>query len=135
MGPEYYKRYPFFYNALKARYPDLILISNEHTEQQGLPTEITDEHYYDTPEFFCEERSRYDHYDRSLPAVFIGEFQAFQGKYTASLYAALCESMFMLGLERNPDVVKLATYAPMLQNVSYTAWYPDLIAFDNHRVL
>lgn len=133
MGPEYRRRYQKFYQALKKRYPDIIYVSNTHTENEGLVTEVVDEHYYDTPEFFAEDRRRYETYDRQGPKIFIGEYEAFQGSGIATLHAALCEAMFLFGAEKNQDVVALSAYAPLLQNVEYTSWYPNLIMFDNHR--
>lgn len=130
-GPDYLARYQKCYAALKEKYPNLIYISNTHTEAAGLPTEIVDEHFYDTPEFFAEACSRYDSYDRSGPGIFVGEFAVTAGA-PESLYAALGEAMFMVGLERNQDVVKLASYAPLLANPHYVSWTPDLIFFDNN---
>lgn len=133
MGPEYSRHYRKFYQALKHRYPDIIYISNTHTEEEGLVTEVVDEHYYDTPEFFAEDRRRFEAYNRKGPKIFIGEYEAFQGNGVATLHAALCEAMFLFGAEKNQDVVTLSAYAPLLQHVEYTSWYPNLIVFDNHR--
>lgn len=131
-GEEYFWRYKKFYNALKAKYPQIKYISNTHTEHDGLPTEIADEHYYNMPEFFAENMHLYDGYDRNGPNIFLGEYAVTVGK-TATLHCALAESMFLLGVENNQDIVTTTAYAPLFQNVHYTAWYPNLIAFDNHR--
>ncbi len=133
-GPEYFKRYEKFYQVLKAAYPDVIFISNSHTEQQGLPTEFVDEHFYSTPEFFMENADRFNTYDRNGPEIFIGEYAVNGGNTIASMECALAEAVFLTGVERNQDIVKLTAYAPLLHNVNYTAWKPNLIAFDNHRV-
>lgn len=131
-GEEYHWRYKKFYDALKARYPHIKYISNTHTEREGLPTEIADEHYYNTPEFFAENTHKYDSYDRTGPEIFVGEYAVTVGQ-TATLRCALAESMFLLGVENNQDIVTTTAYAPLFQNVNYTAWYPNLIAYDNHR--
>ena len=132
-GEEYFCRYKKFYDALKEKYPQIRYISNTHTEHAGLPTEMADEHYYDTPDFFAENTHFYDSYDRSGPEIFVGEYAVTVGK-TATLYSALAEAMFLLGIEQNQDIVTATAYAPLFQNVNYTAWYPNLIAYDNHRV-
>jgi len=133
-GPEYNWRYKKFYDALKAAYPDVIYISNTHTERDGLPTEYADEHYYDAPEFFLENDNRFDSYDRSGPKIFLGEYAVNGGNTIASMECALAEAVFLAGVERNQDIVKLTAYAPLLQNSDYTAWKPNLVVFDNHQV-
>jgi len=132
-GPEYNERYEKFYRELKALYPHLKFISNTHTERDGLPTEIVDEHFYNTPEFFAENMDRYDSYPRSGPEIFVGEFAVTSGGYNARLRAAVAEAMFMVGLEKNQDIVKLASYAPLFENVHYKSWDPNLLVFNNHQ--
>lgn len=133
-GPEYNTRYEKFYKVLKEKYPDIIYISNCHTEKSGLPTEIADEHYYNTPEFFMENENRFDSYDRSGPDIFVGEYAVNGGNTIASMECALAEAAFLAGAERNQDIVKLTAYAPLFQNSDYTSWKPNLIVFDNHQV-
>ena len=133
-GPEYEARYEKFYKVLKEKYPDIIYISNCHTEKSGLPTEIADEHYYNTPEFFLENENRFESYDRSGPEIFVGEYAVNGGNTIASMECALAEAVFLAGAERNQDIVKLTSYAPLFQNSDYTAWKPNLIVFDNHQV-
>ena len=131
-GPEYNKRYEQCYRELKALYPDIKFVSNTHTERDGLPTEIADEHFYSTPEFFAENMHRYDSYPRSGPEIFVGEF-AVTNTYTAQLRAAAAEAMFMIGMEHNQDVVRLESYAPLFENVHYKSWNPNLLVFNNHQ--
>ena len=133
-GPEYLCRYKKFYNTLKERYPDIIFISNCHTENDGLPTEMVDEHYYRTPEYFQGHQDVFDSYDRNGPQIFVGEYAVTSGKHVGDLYSALGEAMYLTGIEKNQDIVKLTSYAPLFQNVNYTAWYPDLISYNNHEV-
>ena len=40
----------------------------------------------------------------------------------------------MTGMERNSDVVVMASYAPLFVNVNHKRWNPDLINFDSSRV-
>lgn len=133
-GEEYFWRYSRFYNTLKAKYPKIKYISNTHTERDGLPTEIADEHFYNTTEFFAENIKRYDDYNRHGPDIFVGEYAVNAGAVTGTLRCALGETMFLMGIENNQDIVKLTAYAPLFQNIDYSAWFPNLIAFDNHRV-
>ena len=133
-GPEYNERYELFYHALKAAFPQVIYISNGHTEREKLPTDFADEHYYDAPEFFLENVDLFDDYDRSGPNIFLGEYAVNGGNTIASMECALAESAFLLGAEKNQDIVRLTAYAPLFQNSDYTAWKPNMIVFDNHQV-
>lgn len=127
--PEYYDYYAWMYQELKSRYPDITFLTCLHVEEKGLPSEIVDEHFYSTPEFFAENVHRYDTYKRPGPGVFIGEAAVTQGQ-PATLRGALGEAMFWMGLEKNQDICRLACYAPLFENVSYYKWYPNLIVFD-----
>ena len=131
-GPEYETRYRRWYDAIKEKYPDMVLIANSHLEEKGLPAEIVDEHYYDTAEWFAEHTELFDARDRRGPKLFLGETAVVRG-YTAQLYGAVAEGAFFTGVEKNQDVVKLVSYAPLLENVNFKSWFPNLIRFDNHR--
>lgn len=133
-GPEYNVRYEKFYRVLKEAFPQVIYISNGHTERENLPTDFADEHYYDAPEFFLENVDWFDNYDRKGPKIFLGEYAVNGGNTIASMECALAEAAFLLGAERNQDVVRLTAYAPLFQNSDYTAWKPNMIVFDNHQV-
>jgi len=133
-GPEYFKRYEKAYKLLKAKYPQITFLANMHVEPEGLPVDIVDEHFYNTPEFFIERRNMYDNYDRKGPKIFVGEYAVTQGKPgPGTLYAAIGEAAYLLGVERNQDLVHLTAYAPLFENVNFYNWYPNLICFDNHR--
>jgi len=135
-GPAYNERYALFYDAIKSRYPDVKIIA---CDWGGIPTsrpvEIRDEHYYNSPAFFINNATKYDSYNRSGPKVFVGEYAVTSGCGIGNLIAALAEAAFMTGLERNSDVVIMAAYAPLFANVNAKVWNPDLIYFDNHRVV
>ncbi len=133
-GTEYNDRYKRFYTVLKKAYPNVIYISNTHTEKEGLTTEFADEHYYDAPEFFLENDGLFDDYDRNGPKIFLGEYAVNGGNTIASMECALAEAVFLCGVERNQDIVRLTAYAPLLQNADYTAWKPNLVVFNNHSV-
>jgi len=134
-GPAYHQRYAMFYDAIKAKYPQMNLIANLWS---GLPTsrpvEIVDEHYYSTPEFFFGNADKYDSYDRKGPKIYVGEYAVTQNCGRGNLRAAVGEAAFMTGMERNSDVVLMASYAPLFVNINDRRWNPDLIQFDSSRV-
>ena len=149
-GPRYVERYKVFAAALKATHPEIKLVVSAGPFPTGEPFEsmwktwrslnadIVDEHYYMSPEWFLANSGRYDHYDRSGPKVFAGEYaaqtvQSTSGENRNNWRAAIAEAAFMTGLERNADVVRMASYAPLLAHVDAWQWKPDAIWFDNLR--
>lgn len=131
-----------FRDAIKEKYPDMILISNSGPDAEGATFEkhwaqnraekvdMVDEHYYRDPSWFLSHNARYDAYDRNGPDVWIGEYASRDNRF----FNALSEAAYMTGLERNADVVKMASYAPLLADQSSTQWRPDLIWFDRDQV-
>ena len=143
----YFDRYLVFYKALKAKYPEIILITTSgpgvddrwwnlawNKFKRGTPAEIVDEHYYRPPQWFLDHESRYDAYDRNGPKVFAGEFAAHDRGRRSNLRCAINEAAFMTGLLRNADVVHMAAYAPLFARAGFTQWEPDLIWLDATRV-
>lgn len=134
-GPRYHERYALFYDAIKAKYPKMNLVANEWGgSPANRAVEILDEHYYNSPEFFINNAGKYDSYSRSGRKIYIGEYAVTQGCGQGNLRAAVGEAAFMTGMERNSDVVFMASYAPLFANVNYKKWNPDLINFDSSRV-
>ena len=134
-GPAYHARYALFYDAIKAKYPGIRLIADVWGGYPGdRPVEMIDEHYYSTPNFFINNANRYDTYDRKGPKIYVGEYAVTQGCGNGNLRGALGEAAFMTGLERNADIVALASYAPLFANVNYKKWNPDLINFNSSTV-
>jgi len=131
-GPAYQERYPLFYDAIKARYPEIRLVADQPTEKR--PADIVDEHYYSSPEFFMMQSDRYDKYPRRGPKIYVGEYAVTANCGKGNLRGALGEAAFMTGIERNSDVVVMASYAPLFVNVNHRTWSPDLIDFDSSRV-
>ncbi|GGM00469.1 alpha-N-arabinofuranosidase [Streptomyces fumigatiscleroticus] len=137
---EFFARFEQFRAAIEAKYPDITVVSNSGPDDSGTTFDtawqlnrdadvaMVDEHYYNSPQWFLANNDRYDSYDRSGPKVFLGEY-ASQGNAWSN---ALSEAAYMTGLERNADVVKLASYAPLFSNEDYVQWKPDLIWFNNH---
>jgi alpha-L-arabinofuranosidase len=147
-GPQYIERYKVFSKAIKEKYPDVKLVTSVGPNPDGelfdylnptlrsLQADILDEHYYKNPEWFLKNAERYDSYDRNGPKIFAGEYAA-QSVATVSpdnknnWQCALSEAAFMTGLERNADVVYMASYAPLFAHAEGWQWTPDLIWFDN----
>ncbi|MFI1960941.1 alpha-L-arabinofuranosidase C-terminal domain-containing protein [Streptomyces althioticus] len=136
---EFFARFQRFRAAVEAEHPDITVISNSGPDDAGTVfdtawqlnreggVDMVDEHYYNSPQWFLQNNDRYDSYDRQGPKVFLGEY-ASQGNAWKN---ALAEAAYMTGLERNADVVKLASYAPLLANEDYVQWRPDMIWFNN----
>ncbi|GAA4305317.1 alpha-L-arabinofuranosidase C-terminal domain-containing protein [Aestuariibaculum suncheonense] len=147
-GPDYIERYKVFEQAIKAQYPEMIIVSGSGPFPDGdyfeygmeelkkLNAEIIDEHYYCSPEWFRENATRYDSYDRNGPKIFAGEYAA-QSVAIASpenrnnWECAFSEAAFMTGLERNAEVVNLTSYAPLMAHEEGWQWTPDMIWFNN----
>jgi alpha-N-arabinofuranosidase len=147
-GTQYIERYIVFAKAIKAKYPEIKIVSGTGPSPNGkdfeyaanelkkLKAEIVDEHYYANPGWFLKNATRYDNYDRNSYKIFAGEYAA-QSVKTCSprnrnnWECALSEAAFMTGLERNADVVNLCSYAPLFAHVDGWQWTPDLIWFDN----
>jgi alpha-L-arabinofuranosidase len=130
-GPLYEERYARFYDAIKARYPQIQLIATAPVKSR--PIDILDEHYYSTPEWFILNANLYDRYDRTGPKILVGEYAVTAKCGTGNLRAAIAEAAFMTGFERNADIVVMAAYAPLFVNVNDRTWNPDLIGFDSAR--
>lgn len=131
-GTPYQERYPLFHDAIRARYPKMTLIADVPTERR--PADVIDEHYYSNPQFFLSNAAKYDSYDRKGPKIYVGEYAVTQDCGAGNLRGALAEAAFMTGMERNSDVVVMASYAPLFANVRYKRWNPNLINFDGTRV-
>lgn len=147
-GPDYIERYKVFEKAIKSKYPKIIIVSGSGPFPEGdyfeygmqelkkLNAEIVDEHYYKSPQWFRENATRYDSYDRKGPKIFAGEYAA-QSVAIASpdnrnnWECAFSEAAFMTGLERNAEVVNLTSYAPLMAHEEAWQWTPDLLWFNN----
>jgi alpha-L-arabinofuranosidase len=137
---EFMARFKRFRTAIEAKYPDITVVSNSGPDDSGSTFDtawqlnrdadvaMVDEHYYNSPQWFLQNNDRYDSYDRGGPKVFLGEY-ASQGN---AFKNGLAEAAFMTGLERNADIVELASYAPLFANEDYVQWSPDMVWFNNH---
>ena len=145
-GPVFTSRLKKFNEALRAKYPNLKLIGTTGPNSEGwdfdllqprmkeLKVDLYDEHYYRNEEWFLTHGLRYDCYDRKGPKVFAGEYACHgKGKKWNHFETSLYEAAHMTGIERNADIVHMATYAPLFAHVEGWQWRPDAIWFDNLR--
>lgn len=146
-GPQYIERLKAFQTAIKAKYPNMKLICSSGTDPNGerfdylngelrkMNADFIDEHYYRKPEFFFQNARRYDNYPRTGSKVFGGEYASHVDKTAGgnrnTWLAAISEAAFMTGLERNADVVQMASYAPLFAHIDGWQWAPDLIWVNN----
>jgi alpha-N-arabinofuranosidase len=147
-GPQYLERVAIFTKAIKAKYPDFKLINSSGTDPEGdrfnlLNTtlrsnnaDFIDEHYYRPADWFLKNAGRYDNYPRNGSKIFVGEYAVhadknFVGSNRNNWQSALASASLMTGLERNADVVQMASYAPLFAHIDAWQWAPDLIWVDN----
>ena len=146
-----------FVEQVRKKYPDIKIVGTSGPDSEGqqfeylwpemrkIGADLVDEHFYRNEEWFlgtpdAKKRwgncgaNRYDSYPRKGPKVFAGEYACHgAGKKWNHFNAALMEAAFMTGLERNADVVEMATYAPLFAHVEGWQWRPDAIWYDNLR--
>ena len=135
-----------FVQAIRAAYPDIKIVGSSGPNSEGdqfdylwpemkrLGADLVDEHFYRPETWFLAQGARYDNYDRKGPKVFAGEYACHgAGRKFNHFHASLLEAAFMTTIERNADIVHMATYAPLFAHVEGWQWRPDLIWFDNLR--
>jgi alpha-N-arabinofuranosidase len=123
-------RYAQFYDAIKAKYPALQLIAT--TPVKGHAMDVLDDHYYKRAEQFFGDAHHYDNADRNGPKIFVGEWATREGTPTPNMGAALGDAAWMTGMERNSDLIVLASYAPLFVNVNPGGmqWQSNLIGYN-----
>jgi len=123
-------RFAQFYRAIKQRYPDLQIIAT--TAVTSVKPDVLDEHFYMAAQETFSQAHHYDAADRNGPKIFAGEWATREGDPTPDLEAALADAAWLTGLERNSDLVIMASYAPLFVNVNAGAmqWAPDLIGYN-----
>lgn len=144
--PDFRDRFKMIYDAVKAKHPEITVVGTvgpftsgpdydegwKFADELHLP--MVDEHGYEPPQWFWENQSRYDSYDRAKSKVYLGEYAAHDVKRLNTLRSALSEAAYMTGLERNGDVVHMASYAPLLAKIGHTQWNPNLIYYTNTEI-
>lgn len=142
MTPEYEERFRMIVKAVKEKHPEITIIGNSGPFHSGKDFEkgweisndmqvpIVDEHYYVQPEWLLSNQYRYDKYNRKGSKVYLGEYASWGNK----VKNAVAEAAYITGLERNGDIVYMASYAPMLAKKGFTQWTTDMIFFDNVNI-
>lgn len=140
------ERFCMIYKALQKKHPEITVIGTVGPFYEGsdydegwdlakrLQIPIVDEHYYVSPGWFIYNQSFYDHYDRSGPKVYLGEYASHLPDRPNNLETALSEALYLTAVERNADIVRMCSYAPLLAKEGHTQWNPDLIYFNNKEV-
>ncbi|GAA3936734.1 alpha-L-arabinofuranosidase C-terminal domain-containing protein [Chitinophaga oryziterrae] len=140
--PEFRERFKLIYDVVKSKHPEITIIGTVGPSPAGEDYELgwkfanenalpmVDEHYYEKPEWFLANTGRYDNYDRKKTKVYLGEYASWGN----TLFNALAEAVYMTSLERNGDVVNMASYAPLLARMGHTSWNPNLIYFTGTEV-
>ena len=134
----YPNRFKMFYEAIKARYPQLQIISTvgyNALKSKAIPNpvvDLIDEHYYRNAFDMYRNAFQYDSYDRTGPKIFCGEWATREGSPTTNMNAALGDAAWMTCMERNSDICVMSCYAPLFVNVEPGAmqWASDLIGYD-----
>ncbi|MBQ5982939.1 MAG: carbohydrate binding domain-containing protein [Prevotella sp.] len=156
-GPLYPERLEIFMKAIRAKYPKMKIVGSSGPspddkdgkqftygweQMTKLKADLVDEHYYRNQQWFMENVTRYDNYNRKGPKVFAGEYACHvtqpalpvpEGKNIFE--GALYEAATMTGFERNADIVQMATYAPLFAHEEGWQWRPDLIWMDNLKTV
>lgn len=140
--PEFEERFKMIFNAVKANHPEITVVGTVGPSPDGedftkgwkladdLKVPVVDEHYYTDPNWFISHQHRYDSYKRNATEVYLGEYASWGNK----MRNAISEAAYMTALERNGDVVRMASYAPLFAKKDFTQWKTDLIFFDNSKV-
>ncbi len=136
------ERFTMIYKAVKKAHPEITVVGTAGPFCEGtdyvegwkiarhLQVPVVDEHYYQQPGWFINNQHFYDSYPRSGPKVYLGEYASWGN----SLYHALAEAAYLTSLERNGDLVIMASYAPLLAKENHTQWRTDLIFFNNREI-
>lgn len=147
ISPVFKERFKLIFEAVKAKHPEIEVIGTVGPYPDGrdfeegwkfaneLRVPLVDEHYYRPPEWFLNNLNRYDSYDRTKTQVYVGEYAAHDRSRNNTWMTALAEAAYLTALERNGDVVRLASYAPLLAKQGRTQWRPDMIYFDSTNIL
>ena len=142
MTPEFEERFKMIFNAIREKHPEIKVVGTAGPFHSGedyekgwklaneLNIPIVDEHYYTEPAWFLANQYRYDKYGRNASKVYLGEYASWGNK----LFNAIAEAAYMVSLERNGDIVVMASYAPLLAKKDFTQWKTDLIFFDNTHI-
>jgi alpha-L-arabinofuranosidase len=139
-GPRYARRYNIFYDAIKKKYPQIEIIAsmgigdvNRHTLDSMHHVDLADEHAY-KPAYWA--MTHYDHFDKYARGdwnMYVGEYATNGGVGMGNMTASLSDAVYIMSMEKNSDLVKMSSYAPLLVNVNDVDWPVNLLQFDASR--
>jgi alpha-L-arabinofuranosidase len=140
-GARYGQRVADFYKAIKARYPQMKValsswiagLDRRAIDAVG-PIDIIDEHAYKALNWSIENFDSFAAYKREPWELYIGEFATNAGVGRGNWAAAIGDAAYMMSVEKNTDLVKMASYAPLLENVNHRDWEVNMIHFDSTRI-
>jgi alpha-L-arabinofuranosidase len=132
-GEVYRTNYKLFYDAIRPKYPQIKIICNYRSIPGGV-VDIKDDHKYGSPESFIKAFNQYDNADRKGLEIYVGEYGCTSGIGQGNLKGALAEAVYLMGLEKNSDIVTMSSYAPLFFHVNDNAWPVNMIGFDNQSV-
>ncbi|MBV4357555.1 hypothetical protein KTO63_10380 [Parasegetibacter sp. MAH-26] len=137
-GPRYAERYNIFYDAIKAKYPNIKTIAsmgigdvNDFTLKKMRRVDFADEHAYKSAGWAMRNFEHFDKYKRGAWDIYVGEYATNAGVGAGNMEAALNDAVYIMSMEKNGDLVKMSSYAPLLVNTNDIDWPVNLINFDN----
>lgn len=140
------ERFNMIFDAVREKHPEIIICGTVGPFYEGSDYEwgwklakekeipMVDEHYYVSPGWYIHNQDYYDHYDRNASQVYLGEYACHLHGRHNNIETALCEALHLVNVERNADIVRMTSYAPLLARHGYTSWNPDLIYFNSSRI-
>ena len=140
------ERFNMIYDAVRAKHPEIIICGTVGPFYEGSDYEwgwklakekeipMVDEHYYVSPGWYIHNQDYYDHYDRNASEVYLGEYACHVASRHNNIETALCEALHLTNVERNADIVRMTSYAPLLARHGHTNWNPDMIYFNSSRI-
>ncbi len=140
-GSRYGERFARFYQAIKAKYPQMNVVLDSwiagidwRAIHSAGKFDLLDEHSYRPLYWSFTNFDHFAQYKRGAFDLYIGEFATNSGVGHGNLAAALGDAAYMMSMEANADLVKMGSYAPLLENVNKPDWDVNLIHFDASRV-
>ena len=140
------ERYTRICQAVQERHPEIRIVGTAGPFYEGSDYEwgwkladelrlpLVDEHYYTTPGWFIHNQDFYDRYDRAKPHVYLGEYASHGPGRRHNIESALTTAIYLTAVERNADVVELASYAPLFSRIGHQQWSHNLIYFTNDSI-
>lgn len=140
------ERFNMIFDAIREKHPEIIICGTvgpfyegsdyewgwKLAKERGVP--MVDEHYYVSPGWYIHNQDYYDHYDRNASEVYLGEYACHVHSRHNNIETALCEALHLINVERNADIVRMTSYAPLLARHGHTNWNPDMIYFNSSRI-